>query len=155
MLDPKRIRQARQETGLSQKAFAEKLGKCEDTVRGYEAGRRPPPDGVMDQIVEITGWRPEEFVRGFEIDRERRSVVEAGPARSYDPDEAPVPGGLQRLIDMGLPLRPDELQTLVAYSDPMDATRGARGAMGWTPGQWLDVLLEERRKRRPEGNGAE
>lgn len=151
MLDPKRIRQARKETGLSQKGFAEKLGKCEDTIRGYESGRHVPPDHVMDEIAEITGRRPEWFVKGVEIDRAPSSVVEARAARSYDPDEPAVPTGLQRLIDMGLPLRHDELQTLVAYADPVDPTRGARGAVGWTPGQWLDVLLEERQR----GSGRE
>jgi len=151
MLDRKRIRQAREETGLSQKEFAEKLGKSEDTVRGYESGRRPPPDHVMDQIAEVTGWRPHWFVKGVEIDRAPGAVVEARPARGYDPDEPAVPPGLQRLIDMGLPLRRDELQVLVAYADPLNSTRGAHGAVGWTPGQWLDVLLEERQRGSDRG----
>jgi transcriptional regulator with XRE-family HTH domain len=145
MLNPKRIRQAREETRLSQKGFAERLGKSEDTIRNYEAGRSKPPDGVMDQIAEITGWEPQWFVEGVEIDREPGAAVASGATRSYDPDEPAVPPGLQRLIEMGLPLRRDELQTLVAYADPTNPARGARGAMGWTPGQWLDVLVEERR----------
>lgn len=152
MLDRKRIRQAREETGLSQKELAEKLDKSEDTVRGYESERYWPPDHVMDQIAEVTGWEPHWFVRGVEIHRAPSSVVEERPARSYDPDEPAVPPGLQRLIDMGLPLRHDELQTLVAYADPTDPARGARGAVGWTSGQWLDVLLEERR-RGPRNDG--
>ena len=57
-----------------------------------------------------------------------------------------MPPGLQRLVDMGLPLRPDEIAALQGYADPLNPTRGARGAMGWTPGQWLDVVLEERRR---------
>ncbi len=155
MFDAERIRRARQEAGLTQEQLAERLSRSKDTVRGYEAGRIQPPGKIVKQIAELTGRRPEWFVEGVEMDREPRSVVEAGLPRTYDPDEAPVPPGLQRLIDMGLPLRPDELQTLVAYSDPTNATRGARGAAGWTPGQWLDVLLEERRKGHREGNGAE
>jgi len=80
------------------------------------------------------------FGIGSKAQRRGRAVA------SYDPDEPPIPGGLQRLIDMGLPLRQDELEELVAFADPLSKERGAHGAMGWTPGQWLDVLLEERRR---------
>ena len=82
MLDPKRIRQARKETGLSQKGFAEKLGKCEDTIRGYESGRHVPPDHVMDEIAEITGRRPEWFVKGVEIDRPGEAKYHSMPGIS-------------------------------------------------------------------------
>ncbi len=147
MFDADRIRRARKGAGLTQEQLAERLGRSKDTIRGYEAGRIEPPGKIVKQIAQVTGWRPEWFVEGVQTDKEPRSVAEAGLPRSYDPDEASVPPGLQRLIDLGLPLRHDELQTLVAYADPMDPTRGARGAAGWTPGQWLDVLIEERRRR--------
>lgn len=147
MFNAERIRRAREEAGLTQQELAERLGRSKDTVRGYEAGRIEPPGKIVRQIADTTGWRPEWFVAGVDIDRQTRPAPETRLPRSYDPDEAPVPPGLQRLIDLGLPLRPDELQTLVAYADPTNPTRGARGAAGWTPGQWADVLLEERRRR--------
>jgi transcriptional regulator with XRE-family HTH domain len=147
MFDAERIRRAREEADLTQQELAERLGKSKDTVRGYETGRIEPPGKIVRQIADITGWRPEWFVGGVEIDRGPRPIGKTRVARSYDPDEPPVPGGLQRLIDLGLPVRHDELQRLVGYADPTNATRGARGAVGWTPGQWLDVLVEERRRR--------
>lgn len=153
MFDAERFVRAREEAGLTQEHLAEQLGKTKDTVRGYEKGRIEPPGKVVARIAEVTGWRPEWFVQGVKIARERGYGAEAGPARSYDPDEPPVPPGLQRLLELGLPLRQDELPTLVGYADPLDPTRGARGAAGWTPGQWLDVLLEERRRGRPIKDG--
>jgi transcriptional regulator with XRE-family HTH domain len=136
MFDPERIRRARMEAGLSQQALAARIGKSTDTVRGYEKGRIQPPGDVVDRIADATGKAPEWFL----------THRQGGAVASYDPDEPAMPGGLQRLIDMGLPLREDELETLVGFADPLNTSRGARGAMGWTPGQWLDVLLEERRR---------
>ena len=136
MFDPKRIRRARKEAGLSQIALAERIGKSADTVRGYEAGRIEPPGSVVERIAGVTGKPPYWFLKrpaGFEV-------------ASFDPDEPEVPPGLQRLIDMGLPLRDDEVEELVGYADPLNTTKGAHGAMAWSPGQWLDVVLEERRR---------
>ncbi|MBM3497047.1 MAG: helix-turn-helix transcriptional regulator [Armatimonadetes bacterium] len=157
MFDPERIRRARREAQLSQAALAKQIGKSADTVRGYEKGRIEPPGSVVNRIAAATG-RPatwfvgegttppattaDEGVRPPRARRRSRAVA------SYDPDEPAMPGGLQQLIDMGLPLRQDELDDLVGFADPRDTTRGARGAMGWTPGQWLDVLIKERRKGR-------
>jgi transcriptional regulator with XRE-family HTH domain len=137
MFDPERIRQARTEADLSQKALGEKVGKSADTVRGYEKGRIQPPGDVVERIGEVTGKSPEWFLKR----RPGRSVAD------FDPDAPAMPLGLQRLIDMGLPMRRDELEDLVAYADPLNKSRGARGAMGWTPGEWLNVLIEERRRR--------
>jgi len=145
MFDPKRIRRAREEAGLSQTALAKQIGKSADTVRGYEKGRIQPPGDVVDRVAQATGkpktWFIDEGARAPKARGQGRAVA------SYDPDEPAMPGGLQRLIDMGLPLREDELHDLVAYADPLNKSRGARGAMGWSPGQWLDVLLEERRRQ--------
>ncbi len=159
MFSPERIRRAREEAGLSQPALAKRIGKSADTVRGYEKGRIQPPGDVVDRISEATGkpkaWfidegaRCGQDVRAPSNDRGVRAPTARRRGRAvagFDPDEPSMPGGLQRLLDMGLPLREDEVRDLVAYADPLDKTRGARGAMGWTPGQWLDVLLEERRR---------
>jgi len=144
MFDPQRIRQARRDAGLSQRELARRLGKkSTDTVRGYEAGRIQPPGDVVERIAEITGKRKRWFIpEEVSPDALEGTAVPAG----FDPDEPEIPLGLQRLIDMGLQLSRDELQDLVAYDDPLDPTRGARGAVAWSPGQWLDVLLEERRR---------
>jgi transcriptional regulator with XRE-family HTH domain len=147
MFDPERIRQARNQAGLSQKALGEKVGKSADTVRGYEKGRIQPPGDVVALIAQATGRPRTWFVDGGE---ERLATAADEGVRaptSYDPDAPAMPLGLQRLIDMGLPMRESEVKDLVAYADPRNRSRGARGAMGWTPGEWLNVLIEERRRR--------
>ena len=151
MFSPERIRLARETAGLTQEALARKLRKSVDTVRGYEKGRFEPPGRVMAQIARITG-RPRrwfvvedpELATPGDGDEQSRSIS------SFDPDAPPMPPGLQRLIDMGVPLRPDEIELLQAYANPSDPKRkrGARGAMGWSSGEWLNVLIEERRRPR-------
>ena len=136
--DPERLRRAREAKGLSQAALAEQLGKNPDSVRGYEAGRIEPPGHVVAEIARITG-KPRHWFIGDGAHKEVSPI--------FDPDAPPVPPGLQTLVDMGLPLRADELRDLVAYADPMNPSRGARDAMGWTPGEWLNVLIEDRRRR--------
>jgi transcriptional regulator with XRE-family HTH domain len=150
MFDPERIRQARKEAGLTQGELAARLGKHRDTIRFYENGRTEPPGRVVEQIAALTGKGLRWFIR----DEGPPQTLQAGrePSASvtgYDPDEPPVPFGLQRLIDIGLPLRRDELARLLGYADPLSPTRGARGAARWTPGEWLDALLEERRMGAP------
>jgi len=145
MYDRKRLRQAREEAGLTQAELAGRLGKrSADSVRKYESGLVEPPGHVVAQIAEITGKPRRWFI---EEDAARASAA----VGSFDPDAPKVPPGLQRLIDMGVPLRADEIDDLVAYADPLDPSRGAKGAMGWTSGQWLDVLVEERRRKAGEG----
>jgi transcriptional regulator with XRE-family HTH domain len=146
MFLPERLRQARVEAGLTQAELAERLGaKSQALISKYESGAVEPPGRVVAQIAAITG-------------KPRRWFVEKGVSplfqphfsgRSFDPDEPPVPPGLQQMIDLGVALRADELQRLVAYADPRNTSRGARAAMSWTAADWLNVLLEERRRQRP------
>lgn len=140
MFDRERIRRARKQAGLTQAALGERIGKSADTIRGYESGRIHPPLTVLERIAEVTGKPLDWFL----------TPRFPGTVASFDPDAPTIPPGLQRLIDMGLPLRQDELADLIAYADPRDPSRGAHGAANWTPGQWLDVLIEERRKRAGE-----
>jgi len=139
MFDRRKLRQAREDAGLTQAELARRLGKkSADSVRKYESGLVEPPGHVVAQIAKVTG-------------KPRRWFVEEDPShttavRDLDPDAPTVPLGLQRLTDMGLPLRGDEFEDLAAYADPRDPTRSATGAMSWTPGQWLDALLAERRR---------
>jgi transcriptional regulator with XRE-family HTH domain len=141
-----RIAALRKQAQMTQRQLAEAAGVTPLSVRNWEKGtNRPRSDhlaGLAKALRTTSG-----YLNG-ETDESRpvRAAHEAAVApRTYDPDEPPVPPGLQRLIDMGLPIRADELRRLRAYADPLNPTRGARGAAGWSPGEWLDVLVEERR----------
>jgi transcriptional regulator with XRE-family HTH domain len=141
MFDRWRLRQAREDAGLTQAELARRLGKrSADSVRKYESGLVEPPGHVVAQIAKVTGKPRRWFVE--------EDPTHTTPIRDRDAEAPTVPLGLQRLADMGLPLRGDEFEDLVAYASPQDPARGAPGAMGWTPGQWLDVLLKERRRGR-------
>jgi transcriptional regulator with XRE-family HTH domain len=139
MFDHWRIRQARQDARLTQAELARRLGKkSADSVRKYERGLVEPPGHVVAQIAKITG-------------KPRRWFVEEDPSHTAplpdrEPDAPMVPLGLQRLADMGVPLRSDELEDLIAYADPRNPARMTPGAQSWTPGQGLDALLQERRR---------
>ncbi len=121
--------------------MARRLGKKSDSsVRNYEKGRNEPPIAVLRRIAKIGGFPLAWFFT--------EDVDEPGPSvSSYDPDETSMPPGLQQLIDSGCAMRPDELEALKGYADPTDPDRGARGAMSWSPGDWLDALLDERREQ--------
>jgi len=137
---PDRIRLAREAASLTQVEMARRLGKRDvSSIRNYEKGRNEPPIAVLRRIAKIGGF-PLAWFFAEDVDGPRPSVS------SYDPDEASIPPGLQRLIDLGCAMRPDEIEALKGYADPTDPARGARGAMGWSPGEWLDALLDERRE---------
>jgi transcriptional regulator with XRE-family HTH domain len=148
MFPPDRIRRAREEARLTQAELARSIGKRNPTsVSRYESGASEPPGHVIALMARATGKPRTWFVDEGE---ERLATAADEGVRaptSFDPDAPAMPLGLQRLIDMGLPMRRDELEDLVAYADPLNKSRGARGAMGWTPGEWLNVLIEERRRR--------
>lgn len=50
-----RLKQARKEAGLSQKALADALGLSRDSVKKWEMGISSPEFSRLDQLVEITG----------------------------------------------------------------------------------------------------
>jgi len=149
----KRLRELRERARLTQSELAAALSPpvSELSVRNWEKGRH---DARRQHLQELA--RALKTTVGYLVGETDAPHPPAAalmpPARTYDPDEPPVPPGLQRLIDMGVPLGPGELARLLGYADPLNPVRGARGALGWTPGEWLDVLLDERR-RNTTGDG--
>jgi len=145
MLDRDRLKQARKSAGLTQAGLAELIGKTSDTVRGYEKGRIDLPVPVLEAIAAATGrdvrWFFQASGSAGGVDVEEGAVA----VGSYDPDAPPIPPGLQRLMDMGVPMREDEVGAMLGYADPMESSVGAQVAMRWSAGEWLNVLLEERR----------
>jgi len=115
------------------------------SVRNWEKGRHDARRRHLQELARVLRTTVGYLV-GETDDPHPRTAPPAPPARTYDPDEPPVPPGLQRLIDMGVPLGAGELAQLLGYADPLNPVRGARGAVGWTPGEWLDVLIDERRR---------
>ncbi|WP_035711003.1 helix-turn-helix domain-containing protein [Salibacterium aidingense] len=51
----KRIKYLREHNGLAQKHVAEKLGIKNNTLSGYEAGRREPDASTLNKIAEFYG----------------------------------------------------------------------------------------------------
>lgn len=49
---------ARKVAGLTQERWAEAMGVCTDTIRGYESGEVIPPDEVVKIMAEISGLTP-------------------------------------------------------------------------------------------------
>ena len=145
MLDRDRLKQARKSAGLTQQQLGELIGKTSDTVRGYEKGRIDLPVPALEALAAATGrdvrWFFQVSGSAAGVDVEERAAA----VGSYDPDAPPMPPGLQGLIDMGVPMREDEVSALLGYADPMESSVGAQVAMRWSAGEWLNVLLEERR----------
>lgn len=62
--DPTRIRAARHLVGLSPKAFAESIGKSDQTVRNWERGVTSPTIRDLEALCECYGFDLSYFVRG-------------------------------------------------------------------------------------------
>ncbi len=146
-----RLAELRERAGMTQAKLGASLSPPVSalSVRNWEKDAHSPRAGHLVGLARAL--RTTVGYLAGETDEERGPAPP--PSRSYDPDEPPVPPGLQQLIDLGLPLGRGEPARLLSYADPLNPTRGARGAAGWTPGQWLDVLLDERRRNLNGGQG--
>lgn len=86
-----RIEQARRIAGFTQKQLAEKIGVNQSEIAHYEKGRAVPPDGVLAQIAETTGFTPKfftlaplcEFPKGSLSYRAAKSVTVGESDRAY------------------------------------------------------------------------
>ena len=148
-----RLAQVRKQARLSQAQLGAALVPPVSalSVRNWEKGVHSPR---ADHLLELA--RVLHSTVGYLTGETNENTPQPPPPpaipRTYDPDEPPVPRGLQQLIDMGVPMRRDEFVRLLGYADALNTSRGARGAASWTCGQWLDVLHDERR-RAAEGEG--
>lgn len=78
---------------------------------------------------------------------EGESIGDRAAVGGHSPREAGVPLALQAMIDRGIAMREDEMAWMVGLLDPA-MPQAAHGARAWTPGDWLDHLLDRRRARR-------
>jgi len=81
---------------------------------------------------------------GVRVDESARGVG------GYDPDEVGVPPALQIMMSTGIAVRPDEREWMVGRLDPA-MPQAAQGADRWTPGDWLNHLLDRRRAAGRDG----
>lgn len=79
-----RIREAREQCGLTQSALAEKLGLNGVTLSGYETGKHDPKSDTLVRIAQICGVTVD-FLLGREKS-ENKAVSERAMkvARAYD-----------------------------------------------------------------------
>lgn len=57
--DPRNIYYtARRRAGLTQERWAESIGVCVESVRGYEAGTQTPSDEIVRAMAEVSGLTP-------------------------------------------------------------------------------------------------
>ena len=57
--DPRNIYYtARRRAGLTQERWAESIGVCVESVRGYEAGTQIPSDEIVRAMAEVSGLTP-------------------------------------------------------------------------------------------------
>lgn len=91
MINGDRIKQARELCGLTQAELAERISINRGALTHYEAGRYEPPDGVLDAIVQVTGFplvffQQEvtlEFPQGSLLFRARASVTSKDKLKAH------------------------------------------------------------------------
>lgn len=72
------LRTARRLAGLSQRALAQRSGRCQSVVANIERGRTSPSWRTLEQLVEAAGFRVRATLRDRnESGRRRDPVVEA------------------------------------------------------------------------------
>lgn len=86
-----RIREARQELGLSQKRFAERLGTTRRRVIAWESGENVPSALYLRRIAEATGKSIEYFLDG--------SAADDPEERLPSDDLMQIVRGLERMVD--------------------------------------------------------
>ena len=138
-----RLKELRSKHHLTQAKLGRTLSPpvSANSVRSWEKDAHNPRADHLRQLVEALRTSADYLLGGSEAAEEARA------SRSYDPDEPPIPPGLQQLIETKVPMARSELVQLLGYADPLNAERGARGAANWSAGEWLDVLLAERRSQ--------
>lgn len=67
-----RIRRARENAGLSQRALAERAGTSQPTISAYESGRKVPEQATLERLLRAAGVRPSR-----PLAERRAAVVEA------------------------------------------------------------------------------
>lgn len=86
-----RIKELRKELGLTQTEFAERIGSAQNTITGYETGRRVPSSQVITLIartfdVNETWLRTGEGAMFNEVTRDERVAEFVGEALNGKPD---------------------------------------------------------------------
>ena len=86
-----RIKELRKALGLTQQEFAKRIGSVQNTITGYETGRRIPSSQVISLIsrefnVNETWLRTGEGEMFVQLSKEYQLLEWAGKALSSDPD---------------------------------------------------------------------
>ena len=100
--------------------------------------RQALPEEERAETLRVLGRIGREAGDGVDVDEPAQAVG------SYDPDEVGVPPALQLMREMGVAVREDELAWMVGLLDPKQP-QAAHGAADWTPGDWLDHVIDRRR----------
>lgn len=83
-----RLRKAREHAGLTQAAFAEKVGVSTVTYSRYESGARNVPDEVVERAAEATGVPVEWFYQedAAQPPAESPNMLPPGSTVTWTPD---------------------------------------------------------------------
>lgn len=112
-----RIKKIRKELDLTQTEFAEKIGSVQNTVTGYESGRRNPSSPVIALICERFNVREEWLRTGEgEMFQPKSSNVLDQLAREYQLSRADY-----ILIEKFISLRPEARKAVFDYLHEIDA----------------------------------
>ena len=105
-----RMKQLRQERGMSQQELADRLGISRSAVGMYEQGRRDPDFELLDSIADLFGVDLSYMLGSSDV---RGSYPKHGTPELPDPEEAAIleafrraPEDIQRLVLYALRLKP-------------------------------------------------
>ena len=120
------IKRLREQLGMSQDRFAQLLGKSYGSVRGYEAGRQPPPE-VMTRMLslamahEFKDLADELEASGAALGSETSLADSADSAPASNEDKRRARRCLEYLLDMGNQATVDAIVfTLEAWQDRLN-----------------------------------
>lgn len=93
-----RLRQLRQEHGLTQEMLAERVGYATQTIRKIEGGQRRPSYQVAARLADALGVPPEERAAFIRLARDGAAEERPAPQADDDAPRSPLPLPLTRLI---------------------------------------------------------
>ena len=130
-----RIKKARKALGLTQAEFASRIGSVQNTITGYETGRRVPSNQVLSLIC-----------REFNVNEDWLRTGEGEMFQPKPKDELDeiltrhgIPPEFRALAESFLDMKPEEQQAITAYMQKVAAAISS-GSLSGVP---LSVLKAE------------
>ena len=161
-----RIKKLRKALDLTQQEFASRIGSVQNTITGYETGRRVPSNQVITLICKtfnvnetwLRNGEGEMFLR-VESDEELLQMVESIAnddlikriIRSYLKLNAPGKAALQKLIDSFLPEEISQPLPSEKSAIEQEPNKPPDGSEGMTTEQ-LEALYAEQHKKTASGS---